>query len=213
MKRTLSIALALMTWMAVLVQSYTFVRMFQQEGFSLDESVVNVVSFFTLHANVALALVLSLPLIVRKGRLYEAATASWTHGAVTVYITMVALIYHFVIRELWNPSGITLWMDIILHYLSPIGWWLYWFTSPKGYLKLRAAWAWLIFPFLYIVFILVRGHFASFYPYPFLDVDRIGLVTVLFNIAGMSFLFWCMGLFVWLIDRGWGHLAGRGSLR
>jgi len=213
MKRMFSIGLALITWMAVLVQSYTFVNMFYSEGFSLGESVVHVLSFFTLHANVALALVVSLPLVLRSGRLYDWASAAWTQGAVTVYITMVALIYHLVIRDLWSPSGITLWMDIILHYLSPIGWWIYWISAPKGYLKSSYAWSWLVFPFLYIVFILVRGHVASFYPYPFLDVERIGLVTVLFNIAGMSLLFWCMGLMVWLIDRAWGRLAGRGSIR
>lgn len=213
MKRTFSIALALITWVAVFVQSYTFVIMFQNEGFSLGDSIAQVLSFFTLHTNVVLALVVSLPLIMRNGRLYDWANAAWTHGAVTVYITMVALIYHFVIRDLWNPTGVTLWMDIILHYISPLGWWIYWISSPKGYLKLSYAWTWLLFPFIYIVGILLRGHFASFYPYPFLDVDQIGLLTVLFNVAGMSLLFWGMGLLVWLIDRGWGRLAGRGSIR
>ncbi|MFZ5976285.1 MULTISPECIES: Pr6Pr family membrane protein [unclassified Hydrotalea] len=33
---------------------------------------------------------------------------------------------------------------------------------------------WLIYPLLYLVYILIRGSFSGFYPYPFVNVLQIG---------------------------------------
>ncbi|MDP2159046.1 MAG: Pr6Pr family membrane protein, partial [Flavobacterium sp.] len=39
----------------------------------------------------------------------------------------------------------------------------------------------LLFPTAYLFFILIRGHFSNYYPYPFVDVFKIGLSQALLN--------------------------------
>ncbi len=56
---------------------------------------------------------------------------------------------------------------------------------------------WLIYPAVYVVYALLKASSTGRYPYPFLDVDRLGSKAVLFNTIGLTIAFWIMGeLFV-----------------
>jgi hypothetical protein len=58
------------------------------------------------------------------------------------------------------------------------GWLLF---GPRGQISWRVALLALVFPFAWLVFTLVRGPMVDFYPYPFLDVARLGYPTTLLN--------------------------------
>jgi hypothetical protein len=40
---------------------------------------------------------------------------------------------------------------------------------------------WLIYPFVYLLYLVVRGHFSGFYPYPFMDIGELGWKSVGLN--------------------------------
>ena len=57
--------------------------------------------------------------------------------------------------------------------------------------------AWLIYPLVYLPYVLVRGASTGRYPYPFLDVGDLGLGVVLVNTVVLTIVFLILGeLFV-----------------
>jgi len=202
MKRNLEIAISVVGWLALIAQLYIILSIRSAAGESLWIGVVNFISFFTILTNIAVAKAVSVPLIMPKlfaSRFFQSPIVL---GALTVYIFMVGMIYVLVLRDIWDPQGLQLWADAALHYVIPILFIIYWLNYiPKKKLKWIHSIVWLIPPFLYIAYTLIRGDLTGYYPYPFLDVDRIGIATVLYNTAGMSFLFWLVGMIVIAIDR------------
>jgi len=102
--------------------------------------------------------------------------------AVTLYISIVGLVYQLVLRSIWSPTGMQKLVDELLHSVMPLFVIVFWYlyenhktTSWKSFPK------WLIFPSLYLVYILIRGHFSNYYPYPFMDVTQLGFNKVLLN--------------------------------
>ncbi len=82
----------------------------------------------------------------------------------------------------------TQWVNFIVHVLGPIVVTLDWFVyrSPiKPTIGQMATW-W-IFPSVYLVYTMVRGPLADWYPYPFLDPDE--------NSVG-SIIGYCVGILV-----------------
>lgn len=107
-------------------------------------------------------------------------------GAVTLYIVMTGLVWHFLRMRGADPfehlsfSGFGLG-NFLLHYVTPvmavIDWLVFDRTAARP--KWTAAAVWLVYPATYLIFALVRGallppHSWKRYPYPFLNVDRFG---------------------------------------
>jgi hypothetical protein len=101
-------------------------------------------------------------------------------AAILTYIIIVAVIYHVVLRKLWDPQGWEYVADTIEHVVAPtlyvIDWLLF---VPKGTLKFRSAFVWLLFPLAYAVLSLIHGALTGFYPYPFIDETKLGYDKVL----------------------------------
>jgi hypothetical protein len=105
-----------------------------------------------------------------------------TVTAITVYITVVGLVYNFILRALWTPEGMQRLVDELLHTFIPILFILYWFLSKStSGLKWKNAFPWLAYPLVYLVFVLLRGSVSGYYPYPFLDVTSLGYNQVVLN--------------------------------
>ncbi|MFI7636720.1 Pr6Pr family membrane protein [Nonomuraea sp. NPDC049400] len=107
-------------------------------------------------------------------------------GAVTLYIVITGLVWHFLRMRGANPfehlslhgRGLG---NFLLHYVTPvmavIDWLCFDRVAPRP--KWAAALRWLVYPLAYLVFALVRGALLppdawKRYPYPFLDVDKFG---------------------------------------
>ncbi len=168
---------------------------------------VNYFSFFTILTNAIASLALLLPLAApgsRPGR-YFARPAVRT--AVAGYIIIVAAVYFLILRHTWDPQGWQLIADRMLHYLMPalfvIDWLLF---MPKGVVPWKSVLAALLLPLVYIVWTLLHGAATGWYPYPFLDVPRLGYAAVLTNIAGLFLVFFSVGLALVTIDRLLGRI-------
>jgi hypothetical protein len=77
-----------------------------------------------------------------------------------------------------------------------------WFLlTCKAVLKWKNIFPWLLYPVTYIMFILIRGAFSGFYPYPFINVSELGYNKVLINCLGLLLVFLFLSLLIVAIGR------------
>ena len=123
------------------------------------------------------------------------------------------MVYATLLKGLHPLSGPALAADYLLHDASPVMTAAYWLLFvPRGRVGWRAPWLWLLFPLVYFAYALVRGRIDGRYPYPFIDVARLGWRQVALNSAGIAFAFVLAGFLLVWIDR-WRPLGPRGGRR
>jgi len=147
-------------------------------------SLVNFFSFFTVLSNVMAAAVFLLGSIwmVLNRKNVAAAGYDLLRGAITVYMVVTGMVYLTLLSGNEVALQTTLpWVNAILHYIMPVAVLADWLlVPPRTRLAATQIWVWLLFPAVYLVYSLVRGPMAQWYPYPFLDpgvVDGYGGVT------------------------------------
>jgi len=166
---------------------------------------VNFFSYFTILVNLMAALALTLPLLAPEG------VGRWwsrpaVRGGITAFIAVVMVTYHFLLRGIWDPQGLQKVVDYTLHYVDPVIVILDWLLfAPKRLLKWRDAAAWLIVPAVYGVWVLIYGAIGGFYPYPFLDVVKLGYPGVAISMVALLAFFLFAGLLVVGLDRVMGR--------
>jgi hypothetical protein len=118
-----------------------------------------------------------------------------TGTAITVYITVVGLVYHLVLSSIHHPQGLAKIADHGLHSFTPIVTLLYWlvFVSPKK-VNYASIPYWLLYPAIYFIYTIIHGALTQFYPYPFLDVSKIGLFQSFLNCLVVLVLFTFLSL-------------------
>jgi hypothetical protein len=73
-------------------------------------------------------------------------------------------------------------VDELLHSIIPFYFILFWFLyENKKDVSWKSILSWLIYPAVYLVFILFRGNSSGFYPYPFVNVIELGIGEVVVN--------------------------------
>jgi hypothetical protein len=140
-------------------------------------------------------------------------------GAVTLYITITATVYHLVLANPASPFAMTQpdrapgewWGNQFLHTVVPLlavaDWALF---DRRGRLRPRYAAWWLAFPVAYLAFALVRGLVVHRYPYPFLDVGQLGYGGVGFSAVFFAVAFWLLGILFVGVDRALARRARGG---
>ncbi len=186
MKKNLTALFALVGWFAIIAQYFL---MIENRVASIPETTIKFFSFFTILTNLIVAIYFtSLLFIKNKGS--KLTGKSGTLTAIAVYITIVGLVYQVVLRHIWQPKGLQLIVDELLHSVIPvlviIFWYLYEITRPIKYSQILI---WAFYPLLYLVYILIRGNFSGSYPYPFIDVANLGLTKALINAGVLMLLF------------------------
>lgn len=87
--------------------------------------------------------------------------------SLTVWIFVTFAGYHFLLSDIWFPSGIRGVANIILHYATPGLLVLHYFSGKKVLFK--GGFFLVLYPFLYFIFSQIRGQVSGFYPYWFLS--------------------------------------------
>ena len=181
--------IAIVGWFAVVLQLYLIII---NRVVSLSETIVRFFSFFTIQTNILVAVCFTFLWLKPKSKWGLFFSKPKKTTAITLYITIVGLVYNAILRFLWAPTGSQKLVDELLHLVIPILVLLYWILFvPKKTLEFKDIFPWLIFPAVYLVYTLIRGAFFSFYPYPFIDVILLGYNKVLINSFFMllAFLF------------------------
>ncbi len=148
---------------------------------------LNVFAFFTVQSNVLVAVTSAL-LALRPdpGGVVERALRL----AALVGITVTGVVFHLVLRQLQDLQGYAAFVDLLLHTVSPVlcvvGWLL---LGPRDAIDRRVVAGALVFPVAWLALTLVRGAVVGFWPYPFVDVDDLGIGPVLANCLLVAGLF------------------------
>ncbi|MDQ2720798.1 MAG: Pr6Pr family membrane protein [Bacteroidota bacterium] len=180
--------LVILGWFALTAQFYLII---ENRVTSIPETICRYFTFFTILTNLLVAVSFSSILIISKSASDNFFSRPKVLTAITVYITIVGIVYNVILRFLWKPDGLQFIVDEILHTIIPVLSIVFWFLYvSKSNLKWKDAFPWLIYPLVYIIVVLFRGDISGFYPYPFIDVGKIGYNKVLFNsgILTLSFL-------------------------
>lgn len=170
-----------------------------EAGHGLGDAMVFYFSFFTILTNIGAALVYAARLF--PGKLAFFAT-DLARATIAVCITIVGLVYATVLAKIWAPEGLFWLCDILLHYVAPVIYVLWWALAGRnGTLGWSHAPGMLVFPVSYLVYALVRGQITGLYPYPFLDAGSLGLSKVAVNAAAVAALFFTFSLIAIGFDR------------
>src|SRR5690606_35617630 len=102
----------------------------------------------------------------------------------------LSLLSYPAITQLYTLSLTTLFRSTeLLHTVQPIGFMLFWicFISKDG-LTWKGFLPWLLYPLLYILYVMILGALTAHYPYPFADASKLGYPKALLNGMGVLFL-------------------------
>ncbi len=141
-----------------------------QMGFNL----VNFFSYFTNLSNTLAAGVLLFS--AWRGAFAPAATAldDKLRGASVVNMAVVGIVFAALLRNV-DLGALLPWVNFVLHYVMPCVVVLDWLLqAPQTRLGARQLLLVLVFPMVYLAYVLVRGSSTGWYPYPFLNPANVG---------------------------------------
>jgi len=188
MKRFFSLIFAVLGWFAIIMQ---YVLMYNNSELTVPEMTIRFFSYFTILTNIIVAYYFTLQLFRNSEKIENSGIIT----AITVYILVVGLIYQLILRSAWNPVGMQKIVDELLHSIIPFLALLYWiFIANKKDLSYKLIPKWTIYPLLYLAFILISGSFSGFYPYPFVDVIKVGYSQVFINSLYILLFFMVLSL-------------------
>ena len=160
--------------------------------------------YFTIWTNTLIGVVFCFMALRRR-----MLSPAWL-GALVLWILIVGLVYHLLLATGAPLHGLDWWSNTLYHSVAPVLvpiWWL--FCAPKRGLRMRHAALWLIWPALYLVYALILGIETSFYPYFFLNTEKLGWGGVALWCVKFLIAFWLGGAAIVWIGRvlGWLRLS------
>ncbi|GAB4135571.1 MAG: Pr6Pr family membrane protein [Cyanobacteria bacterium J069] len=181
-KRPYAIIFAIVAWFALLLQLQVTINTSLGKGLTLWTAIARYFSYFTIENNILVALVFTAVALRSSSTAAKFFTKPRVQTAIAAYITIVGLVYHLLLRNIWNPQGWQLLADNVLHYVTPLFYILFWLAFvQKSTIHWKSLPSWLIYPVIYSVFTLVRGAITGWYPYPFINAAELGYARVLIN--------------------------------
>jgi hypothetical protein len=192
MARGAAALVALVCWVGIALQfwaSYTF------RHYDLILTLWTLARFFTIISNLALAVVMTMVALGRR-------VSPVVLGGLTLAILLVGIVYRTLLAGMHPLSGLPLIANYCLHDVSPLAMAAYWLLFvPRGRLRWSAPWWWSLFPLAYFLYALARGRLDGHYPYPFIDVGKLGWLQVALNSGGIAMAFVLAGFALVWIDR------------
>jgi hypothetical protein len=191
---------AFLGWFALALQLY--LMLVQAPAPERLGTLITFFSFFTILTNILTASAFTAVAFQPKDGWGKWLCGPSVQAATAVYIAIVGMVYQLLLRQLWNPQGAQWLADVLLHSIVPVGYVVYWLLfAPRAGLSWKDSVTWLIYPGVYLVYILARGAVSGLYPYPFVDVNVLGYGGVLARSGLLMLVFLGMGLLVVAVGR------------
>lgn len=194
-------AIALVAWGALFLQYVLLIAATRDDpGFGLGT--LRFFSFFTILSNLLVAFTTTFALMRKPSSLRDFFAGDRVRGAAALCIGITLGIYFFVLASTWAPQGAQWLADVTLHYAVPVLYLAWWGAcTMHGGLQWTDVLRWLVFPLIYLSLVLLRGAWLHEYPYPFLEVDALGIGGVARNSIGIGALFLGFGIALVALDR------------
>jgi len=186
-------------------------------------SVVNFFSYFTILTNVAITLWFILGFVsLQRGQTRWWGDSAEVKGAVIVAGTVTIIVYWTLLVDIPIHTRIGEVANFLLHLGVPLGIWVDWLLTReairRSYTQMMGLW--LIFPIAFMLYTELRGPFAHFYPYFFMDPNQVGGVgPLILWLIGVAVLFAVVATAIyWLyrvrgVDQRQGKVGGVGAGR
>ena len=203
MSRFLQIAGLVIGLAGLVLQFCISIPASMEAGRSLLGSIVFLFSFFTILTNNGAVLVYT-SLLSSTGYAWLPAFAGFRMRAgIAVSITLVFIVYATVLSQLWHPQGLFLLCDVLLHYVTPVLFLLWWLMAgADGRTRWNDISWWMLYPVAYLIYAPARAPIAGEVPYPFLDVAKNGAASVAISAAAITGLFLVLCVAAVLVDHG-----------
>ncbi|SOH94054.1 hypothetical protein SAMN06273572_10381 [Monaibacterium marinum] len=181
----LELAIATIAFTALMLQTYLNLAAVPD----LIECVWRMLTFFSILANLGIALVMSRA--VSQNELPSPRTS----GAITVWAIVVGTFGHSFMHEVMPSTTLEITVDHTLHTIVPVSTILWWvLRAPKDGLTLFHVALWAVYPGAYLIYAMTRGAAEGFYPYPFIDPDISSTQTIILWLGALIILCVTLGL-------------------
>jgi hypothetical protein len=194
----LIIAVSMITQLVLVMQGHGVLIEPDGRIAGLAERVLRFFSYFTIQSNL-LAAGTALALVVRPDR--DGRTWRVLRVAAIVGMTVTFVVYIIVLRPIVHLEGIAKLTDIGFHYVAPVltvaGWYLF---GPWPRIDIASLLRHLAWPFCYLAYVLVLGAITGWYPYPFINADKLGYPHTLRNALALTALLLIVGAIYRLLD-------------
>lgn len=156
-------------------------------------------SFFTVLSNIMLALS-CLILTFKPNCSNLIFNVIRLNGLVGVLITMI--VYNLMLRGIHRPPTVLLQfanesLHVVIPLLGLISWLIY---GPFYRMQFKV----IVYAFLilltYGVYIFMRGYYTNLYPYPFINVNRVGYENAFIAVIAIAVLFVCLVLLLKAVE-------------
>jgi hypothetical protein len=133
-------------------------------------------SYFTVQSNL-LVLAAAITLVIRPDR--DGVFWRVLHLDALLGIAVTGVVFATLLSDLVQFSGIGTWINAGFHQVSPVlalaGWLLF---GPRPRIDARTIrWAF-VWPVAWLAYTMVHGAITGWYPYPFLNADKLGYAQV-----------------------------------
>ena len=193
---------AALGWIALALEGRRSIEGSLGEGLGLPEALFLYLRFFTILTNIGIALLMSFSAVRLSGG--RPLPSARLFNAGLIYILVTCATYEIMLRSHWSPRGLQFLTDMVIHDIVPALTLLFWvgFAPRAGTRWPDALWM-LVYPAAYFAMTLGAGALGEGYPYSFLNVDKLGLGSVL--VVAIVFLatFYALGLVTTGLSKAW----------
>lgn len=133
------------------------------------------IRYFTIQSNIIVIVVAIIHLLKPKAKWLEYASA-----IALVNIVITAIVFH----ALLQGFGLT-FKNHLTHTFAPLFYVILYYGFSQNPIGIKSIWVVWVYPLAYFLFFLIFGPLINFYPYPFMDVNTLGLNTVLITGFGI----------------------------
>ena len=181
----------LLTLLRLLLGLIALIAIFSQLAIQIHNgfSILNFFSYFTNLSNLFAAAVL---LYFANRVFFRRHTSDLSDQAryvSVVNMAVVGVVFTVLLRGV-DLGSLLPWINVMLHYVMPCAVVLDWLLQPpRVKFGIKQILICQVFPALYLVYVLCRGHYIGWYPYPFLNPDKGGYAGVAMYVAGIEAAF------------------------
>src|ERR1700761_7508579 len=182
---TLAAIIAVIAWISLVAQADVTIDRTLARGLTVLDGLARMSSYLTNLTVLACAICFTcVALRTHRSPLVRFFRQPTVVTAVVVYMVFVGIAYNLLLRGIWTPTAYRRVLNESLHSVLPMLAALYWVLFvPRFQLRPRHCALWLVYPLAYLGVTFWRGSLSDFYPYPFIDVETLGLRQVLVNSA------------------------------
>lgn len=200
-----------LTWLGFMVgvvalglQFVVSMQAYSAAGRDIPGSLGMFFSYYTILTNIVLVLIYLSELV--GWRWLELFRKLDVNGMMVANMVLVMTFVHYFLRGVVPLTGPQLLCDWLLHYAVPIIYIVWWLVVVRhGPLLIRRVPIMLLPTFIYFLYVIARGAWVKEYPYPVINVVRLGYPHVLLNAVYLTLGLGALMLIVIGID----ELLGR----